>query len=227
LLFALDEAAMRRYYWRFCQLYGARPNQHPSQDLVDFGDFIEGTLAVAENLPKYAADLAKYERLYVRAMLEAGDAEASAAALQSEPGREGATLDARPRLVPRVEIADFAFDVSKVEESLRNGQPIDERKVAGPCSIVFIPGMENSGVRMLRINEVTKTLVTFCDGTRTLSEIVSTTQSVLGATKLESGIVDAINKLIAARVLSLGAVSAPHRAVAPPFYAGSVAGESM
>lgn len=227
LLFALDAAAMRRYYWRFFQLYPARPGQGQHQDVVDFGEFIEDSLTSTEQVPAYASDLARYERLYYLAMVGA----AASGELTESPGTGTTsgdlTAEARPSLGRDVQVADFAYDVAMIEESLQQQQAPEEARVADGCTIVFARGTGGSGARMLRINAATKLILGLCDGRRTISKIVTETEAALGATNLEGGILESVGRLLASGVLVLDRAPAAQQAVRSRAYAAAVQTESI
>lgn len=203
LLFALDADEMRRYYWRFYQLYTAKPHHSAHQDVMDFGTFMEESLATAEHLPPYTSDVARYERLYFWAAFATPSRAAADRREPPEPPRV-TSFDARPSLRSDVAVADFAYDVGEIEELLQQGRAPDERQLAsGRCTIVFRPGTSTSDIQMLRINAPTRSVLDFCDGRRTVSQVVADTESALRATDLKDGIINTIDRLLALEVLSL------------------------
>jgi hypothetical protein len=227
LLFAHHGAAMWRCYSRFYQLYPARPSQPRYQDVVDFGMFLEETLPQVENVPAYATDLARYERLcYLTTIagISSGGLDEFAHA-EAEPARL-MTVDAQPLLRPNVQVADFAYDVSDIETTLQRGHvPEETRFATGRCSIAFRP--DTKGIRMFRINKPTKTVLGLCDGRRSVGQIVAETEAALGTTDLSDSILDAINRLLLSRVLTLDRVGAGAGVGTIPIHGGAVQVESM
>jgi hypothetical protein len=227
LLFALDGAAMRRYYWRFFQLYPAKPRQGRHQDAVDFGEFMEESLAGAEQLPAYAGDLARYERLYYLAMTAATAPADVDGSPPTQTTVEPPKLAARPALARDVQVADFAYDVARIEEALQKEHIPDAAAVADNCTIVFMPRTSRSEARMLKINEPTKLVVARCDGHRTVAQIVAETETALGANDLGERIVESLDRLVVAGVLVLDGNLPQQPTGASRFGGGAFQTESM
>jgi hypothetical protein len=223
-LFALDAAAMRRCYIRFYDLFPARLDHASFQDVVDFGKFVEETFAPGEQVPPYTSDLARYERLYYLAALAA---DAGAPTMDADAGPPPVTPALRPARRRGVQVADFANDVGDIEEALRHGQAPGEVPPTGGCTIVFCPSAGTSGVRMLRINTPTKTVLGLCDGSRTVADIVTATETALGAEDLNDAVVDTIGRLLASGVLGLDVEADGHDPVALQPYSAAVQNESL
>ena len=225
-LVALDAAAMRRCYTRFYHLYPARLDHASYQDVVDFGKFVEATLAHSEQVPPYASDLARYERLYYLAGI------ASDAAVETMADTDATPPPVTPALRParrrHVQVADFAYDVGAIEEALRHGRtPSEVRPSGNGCTIVFCPSAGTPGVRMLRINAPTKTVLDLCDGSRTVTDIIAATNAAFGAEGLDDAVIDAIGRLLASRVLGLDVELDVHDPVAMRPYSAAVQNESL
>lgn len=218
LLFVLDRGEIDRYYSRYYQLYTAKPNQSGNQDALEFGAFMEESLAHAERLPPYASDLARYERLYYGATYASRSiADAGAPDHEGAGAQQVVSMTSRPRVRSGVQMASFRYDVAAIEKALQEGAKPEELQVepAG-YSIVFRPAARGSEAKMMRLNTPTKVVLDLCDGRRTISQIVAETESALGANGLESGILATIERLLSEHVLELhaGAAqadSAPHR----------------
>jgi len=227
VLFALDAAMMRRYYTRFYHLYPARLDQASYLDVVNFGKFVEESLAQAEWVPAYASDLARYERLYYLASIAAVSDGAPADLANVAPTRVCLpTMEVQPVLRNGVQVADFAYDVGEIEDAIRRGHaPAEARTVSGGCSIIFQPNP--SGVKMLRINAATKTVLALCDGRRTAAAVVADTEAALGATNLTDAIVETINRLLASNVLGLDREETAQVPVPLRPYSAAVEAESV
>ena len=222
-LFALDDGAMRRHYSRFHQLYSAKPHHDRHQDVIDFGIFVEETLVNAADVPRYASDLARYERLYYLASIVSAPVPAAVGDV---------ALDRpvmRPALRAGVQIADFTYDVGDIEEALRLGEaPAAMEPTEGGLAIVFLPGIaDGTGVQMLKINGPARTVIGLCDGTRSVSEIVTSTETALGAADLHDAIVATLDRFIAAGVLTATFEGAAHDPVRLRPYSAAVQNESM
>jgi hypothetical protein len=208
-LFALDEREIDHYYARFYQLYTAKPHQSGYQDVIDFGKFIEESLTDSLSLPRYASDLVRYERLYYCAMRlrrQGGDDET----LDSNAGGKPimVSASARPSLRSGVVLAQFDYQVAEIEDALQRGEQPDDLELKSECFIVFKPPTNISDVKLVRLNLASKTVVAFCDASRTVSEIVSGVEATLGVGGLNDSVVDAITRLLKSRILVLDAGTA-------------------
>lgn len=198
LTFMLDHPAADRYYSRFYQLHAARSHHSIHQDVIDFGIFMEESLAQSDDLPPYAVDVVRYERLYYFAAL----ATPAAAATPAPDGAAAVLRSTRPAPREGVEIASFSYDVAAIEKALEAGEkPADPPVVAGGYAIVFRPGSAEADAKMMRLNRPTRVVFELCDGQRTVSEIAAEAQEVLGVAGMEDSIVATINRLVALQVL--------------------------
>ena len=225
LLFRVGGSEIRRYYARFYQLYTAKPYHSSHQEVIDFGNFVEESLANAEHLPAYANDVARYERLYYWTKVSSvWDAEPPAQA-PAQPQR--VDMDDRPFLNPDVTVAEYAHDVAAIEEAVQRGDAPDDIRAVGSCCILFRPGNGESGVQMLRISAPVKTLLDCCDGRRTVAQIVAEAEAVLGADDLRSQVIESIDRLLASHVLAVGARGAQRAPLQHRGYASATQIESM
>jgi hypothetical protein len=206
MLFALIGPVMARCYARFYHLYPAKPGQAYSQDVLDFGAFMEETLSDLDGVPAYASDVAKYERLCFVTLETVPPAEPRP---RGESGPEVLSgMDARPRLRPDVEVAEFAYDVAALDGALAGEPPVLEPSA---CCILFHSGAGTDGLHMQRVNPPTKVIIDLCDGSRTTTQVIAEAEARLGTGGLALGVVQAIDRLLASGVLSI-TPAAPTRA---------------
>lgn len=227
LLFKVDGTEIRRYYRRFCQLVPARPYDFGQQEVVEFGLFLEESLANVDHLPPYASDLAKYERLSFWALTSTNPEAQTDAVHEKFEAASIVPPEERPFLSPDVTIADFAYDVGAIEEALSQGHAPNEVHPGPACSIIFRPGTDKSRALMLRINAPTKAILKYCNARNTVSEIVTAVEAALGADHLHEVIIDTIKRLLAARVLAVDAPCAEHRQIDHRPYSGATDAEPM
>src|SRR5947209_4692942 len=83
LLFGLESPAVERYYERYYHLYPARPGGSFVTEQLEFGRFMEESLAADDEAPPFAGDLAQYERIRFAAR------RAAANPSREEPRRPG------------------------------------------------------------------------------------------------------------------------------------------
>jgi len=215
LLFAIDAQEMRHYYSRFYHIHPAQPYEDEHATAIDFGLFMEESLPQVAHLPAYAAEVAKYERLYYAAALDARrNAVATAQEHQTSAALVG--MSACPALRGGVQVANFTYDLAKIEEALQQGSvPAPSDVSTEGSSILFLPGASDAAVGMLRINAPTKAVLDLCNGSRTMAQIVAESELALHAADLHAGIAAAVLRLLAAGVLTLDAVDRERADPAP------------
>ncbi|MEA2562609.1 MAG: hypothetical protein QOH06_4113 [Acidobacteriota bacterium] len=164
LLLALDEAAFHKYYLRFYELRPIRPYETFNGPTVELGQFLERSFTDNPEVPPYAADLARYQRLFYQARFEPRAGTAPPAASPA-----GLDLRTRLRLAPGVRIERFQYDMAALEETLRKGErPQDVQRAT--CEVVFQSLPEVGRARKFQISKSTAGLLSQCDGTRELGD---------------------------------------------------------
>jgi hypothetical protein len=185
LLLALDEVAFNRYYLRFYELRPIRPYETFNGPVVELGRFLESSFTDNPEVPPYAADLARYQRLFFQARFEprAGIAPRGEPSALSEPDDQ-----ARLSVVPGVRVERFQYDMAALEEALRKDEiPRDVQRAE--CQVVFQSLPEIGRARKVQVSASTAELLALCDGARKLGDIAeildADRESVLkAATKL-------------------------------------------
>jgi len=177
LLFALDAATFQKYYLRFYELRPIRPYESFDGPIVELGRFLECSFAGNPEAPPYAADLARYQRLFYQARFDprVGIAPRAEPAAMDE-------LDGRVRLgvVPGVRVERFQYDMAALEEALRKDEkPRDVEPKA--CRVVFQSLPEVGRARKFQVSASTAGLLSRCDGTRELGEIAESLEADPGA----------------------------------------------
>jgi hypothetical protein len=195
-LFAIGSPAFGVYFDRFHEIYPLRPGETSSDDAEQFGRFVEETLADGEQLPPYARDLARFEltlqelRRSVRAV-RTPSAEDSDAPMRSVPQR--------PRRRDGVRVARFAFNVSEIDDALREGREPEPR--TDDEVIVYILRDAERDPRILRVSDPTAVVIDLCDGSRSVSDVVAAVEEHYGQAGLGPGIEEAILELTRSAIL--------------------------
>lgn len=193
LLLTLDAAVFHKYYLRFYELRPIRPYETFHGPIVELGRFFERSFAENPEAPSYAADLARYQRLFYQARF---DPQGSAVRARPSAAAEGTALVPRTRLavVPGVRIEPFEYDMSALEAALLKGEtPRDVQP--SPSQVVFQSFPEVGRARKFQVSTSTARLLSLCDGTRELGDV---------AARLEADwepVLEAAGKLLRLRLL--------------------------
>ncbi|HVS00665.1 MAG TPA: hypothetical protein VMW27_28860 [Thermoanaerobaculia bacterium] len=198
-LFHLDPGGMDRYYDRYVQLYPARPEETVSDDVVAFGRFIETTLACDPDLPPYASEVARYERLYY-AMNNALELEEGDVAASGEPPSLPESGQAVPVLAKGVAIAGFTHDVLALAEALRHARE-PQAQSAGEQCLVFQKLPRSPSPKVFRVSAGTRMLLDLCDGRRDVEAITVAVERQTGAAGLRDEIAGTLRRLSGLRLL--------------------------
>jgi hypothetical protein len=207
-LFALDDVTIERLYQRYYELRKANPYESGLQDVLNFGMFMEESVADVGSLPVFTSDLVRYERLchWVTS---------TPAAPQSSNDRDNAireqtvvaTDNMQPSVYPLVRMEVFDYNVPEIREELQRGKAAAEIEVEnGETYILFRPADDVAASLVTRINIATKTLLDLCDGSRSVSQIIATVEDLFNAGNLREAMLDAINRLVELRVLIFNTV---------------------
>lgn len=175
LLFKVPGIDINRYYNRFYHLYSAKPHEPFLSQALVFGEFIEDCLAAETDIPSYASDLARYERLYFAAEYFPSSFDSFNTINDLAPDQQQASslcMDAQPTMLPGVQCATFAYDVVKIAAALETQQePANPQK--GSYSFIFQQKAGGHFPSIFAISGATKMLLSLCDGSHTVSCIIS------------------------------------------------------
>lgn len=118
--------------------------------------------------------------------------------LPKPPAERSRTPDAQPCLLPNVEIAAFDYDVSDIAGAQRRSEVDDAFAPAANRNwVAFIGAVGDAGARRLPINGHTAVVLTLCDGTRTVPEVVNATEAALKAPFLGPDVIEKIRRSVA------------------------------
>lgn len=185
----LVPAAMDRYTDRFYQLFPARPHASTQEYLVSFGTFLEETLRGDEDVPTYAAELTRYERLFCAAGFPPA---------QTDEDIEGAgaptgdiSMDACPVVKSGVYFGEFEYNITNIVSSLRQDElPSRIEKASG--WIVFQHLTGSSSPRVFEVNQALGSLLCLCDGVRTVRGIAAELEHQLAIEGLMKDVTQAL-----------------------------------
>lgn len=201
MLFRLYPDEVAKYFSRYYQLYTSKVSRSPQQEVCEFGEFIEESMAGTNHMPSYAADIARYERLYYEMLSSAGFRASTAEGVSNRMTDQHDV----PFLRDGVEMADFEYDVAEIEDRLHGGDTVphalDLARV--PLSIAFRPSTRTSAAKMLRLNAATRAVLERCDGSHTVGAITSELEAALGGQNLGPNVAAVVDRLLALEVLTL------------------------
>jgi hypothetical protein len=194
-LFALEHQALRVYCDRYLDLYPRRPYETWGADIVAFGGFMAETLSDGGQLPPYAAELVRFVRA-VQQLRFGEPADDGPAERASRP----VGLDDRPVRCDGVAVERFTFNVSEIDDALRNErEPTPRRR---PEYVVYARRPSSVAPRVMRVSESTAELIELCDGTRPLHEAIARTGTAADSPDVEQAR-RVVDRLIADGTLEL------------------------
>jgi hypothetical protein len=201
LLFrAVAAAEMDRYHDRFFALHPADPADSPFAGRLKFGRFMEESLASDAAAPRYASDLARYERLRFAATLPP-PAESAPCRSNGKEASPAAPPDAgaRPVVRPGVQRGTFVYDVIRIARDLL-GERVPAGAETAAFELLFWLPAAGRQPRILRLNAATGALLDLCDGRHTVRELADAFPGAGDARMAE--VTGALERLGALRILA-------------------------
>ncbi len=198
VLFKLDSKTINRCYNRYYQLYPARPNVSRQREILEFGQFMEETLAGFDALPLYIRDLVRYERKI--ALMDI------VRKIEENPGdrrKEKREMLSSDRLAIRegVDVETFVYDVTTIYEALLNNEE-PHNVIRGEYYVLF-QRYSLLGSKFFSISYGTKALLDLCDGNITLTEVVDKLQTRFGDDSLANSIIAVANRMLELGVIEV------------------------
>lgn len=192
LVHAVDTLTVRKYFMRFYQLRPIRPNEAFYDPNLEFGEFLERSFSGNPEMPPYAGDLARYERLFHKARFEPRSPGTS-------PTSERLTVDAPTpacvaRRCPGIHIESFDYDMGALEKSLRD-ETVPEDVEKKPRHVVFQSFEQIGRAKKFQISAAMANLVALCDGENDLAAVASALEAEPEA------VLEAARKLMELRLL--------------------------
>lgn len=198
VLFRLDGEIINRCYDRYYQLYPARPNISRQGEILQFGQFMEETLAGFDALPPYARDLVRYERM-IASMGLSREVRENHGDYREE--RRKILLSDRIAIRESVDIETFVYDVTAIHEALLNNE--EPRDVIRGEYYVLFQRCSPFGPKFFSISYGTKALLDLCDGNITLTDAVDKLQMRFGDDSLTNSILALTNRMLEREVIEV------------------------
>ncbi len=195
-LFAIGDPALGTFYERYHEVYPLRPGETSSVDTMQFGAFIEESLADSGQLPEYTRDLVRFERT-----LQEVRQRARPTRTDSSAGKQPAEdhCPERPSKRGDVTVAHFAYNVSEIDEALREGRDPDVRNESE--FIVYSLREGDQDPHILRVSAATALVLELCNGERSVEEIVVAVEEHYSQPGLRESVVGVIRQLSASTIL--------------------------
>ncbi len=202
-LFAIAAPALETYVERYHELYPLRPGMTSADDATEFAAFLEETLSDGAQLPPYARDLVRFERTLqeVRASLRA-----MGKAPTHPIETNGSVLPERVQQRPGVRVARFDYNVSAIDDALREGrepEPLEEPEV-----VVYALREGEHEPRIMRVSEPVALVIELCDGHRSIAEVTAAVEDHYGQPDLGADVEGVIRQLAGSAILEEGNATA-------------------
>lgn len=192
LLYALDRPRIYGYYLRFYEIRRIRPNEGMYQPTVELGEFLEESLLDDAELPPYASELARYERLFYLARYVPRP---NAGAPAKTASGESLSPAVRPVLREGVEVATFGWDMSTIEKAVDEGR-VPRDLEAEPCHVVFHPLGKMGKAKKFQVSGLMYELLSLCDGSRDLPAIAAELEARSEKTDLLESVLGGVQQLV-------------------------------
>ena len=203
LLTKLAGVDIDKYYSRYYNLYPAKPHDAPLVQIKTFGEFMEKSLATDENVPPYSSDLVRYERLY--AMTAYSPTPQDSFALinqtsdqQSRPIGPESVL----RVRENVHASTFRFNIVKIAVEIQQEQEVTHLQEGTYC-FIFQQRAKSVVPHIFAISPATRDLLSLCDGSRKVAEIVHEMEKRMGREQLGEQISQMFRHLLEIQVIGV------------------------
>ena len=193
LLFQLNKAEMDRYFDRYYQLYPARPGQSTLTQILEFGEFMEQTVATDTDLPPYAADVARYERLYYAARYRPSSRDSFDAVPSLKTER--LTVKSKPELCQGIYLGTFHYNIVELVGSLKQNSPIELPLAEASC-FVFQQIPNSLRPQVFQITLPTRDLLEQCDGQQSVAALITGMERTMNRTGLEASVMQILQQLL-------------------------------
>lgn len=165
-LFALGGDALDTACRKYFELHPPRGDTANGTDILQFGAFMQETLRKAESLPSYTAELVRFVHVLQRVRF-APDVGRPA----SSRAKRQVTLRDRPARAADVVLEHFSYNITQIEEALRDGRKPDPREQEE--HVAYGRRREDGEPVVLRVSAATALLVELCDGNQTIGAVIA------------------------------------------------------
>jgi hypothetical protein len=194
LTFGLGSARIDQYFKRYCAMNRVGGRHISREDALQFGPFLEASLADLGDAPKYAADLVRFEWMCIQV-------KPAADFMDKAPTAEIPTDETVPCLAPGTQLEHFGHDVTAITQHLAEHKETAPQGFDQSVWIVWRPADAIRQGLLTRINPPLAELIRMCDKRASQSDIVATYTEVTGDANAGHAIASAFADLFAKTIL--------------------------
>lgn len=188
-VFAADRARALSLWDRFYDLLGTNPYLSQKDALRQFGLFLTESIRLNPSWPEWLTDVTRFETAVC----------GGHPAAETDSPRPDDTSTAGPlRLVNGVSLYTFGYDVLSIENAIRENSVT--QTVEPSFTPIAVCRSANSQLRSFQLSEPAWRVLTWCDGDRTLDDLVGRAEEFYGAVGLGPSITVLVHRLIALEV---------------------------
>lgn len=167
LIFKLNPRVANKYFARFYELRTIRPNEVFTGPILELGEFFERSFCNNPELPCYASELARYERVLFIVRFDPRNA-SPAPSVTTRSGSGPAFHASRG-----VSVVRFNYDMAAIEKAIAEGTvPASAERT--PCAVVF-QSRRRGHARKFHVSPSTADLIDLCScDARTVEEFALT-----------------------------------------------------
>lgn len=194
--FALPPALVQRLFNRFYHYYPSKPHEDIFTRVIDFGVFMEQSLAQDERAPCYASEVAKYERLHYLYTYQPRQEDAFAEINSRQPEEVPLHMEAILVVLPGVNREMFIYPVLSVMNALSEHQIPEESAIQpGRCDLLFRREDHSLTLNVFELNTETSLLLDLCQEEHTVGALIEAVEQQLGETGLMNDILAMLSTL--------------------------------
>lgn len=192
-LFDLNGSEMNRFYDRYYALYPARPGEKSTQQVIDFGTFIEQTLVNDSDFPPYAVDVARYARLlYISRYVPTDQDDFQFINDDTKTTLAPLSPTTQPFLQDRILLGEFDYNIIELIKQLK--QEETPKDWQGQQFLVFQQIPNTLQPNVFGITPATFELLKLCKG-NTVEEITSKIEQQTGRANLQDQVIHILHQL--------------------------------
>jgi hypothetical protein len=194
LTFGLRSERIEQYFQRYCAMNRVGGRHISRADALQFGPFLEASLADLGDAPPFAAELARFEWICIQV-------KPAADFMDMSPTTDVPNDETFPGLAPGVKLEHFQYDVTVIAQQLAQDNTVQPRGTDLPTWVVWCPADAVRPGLLTRINSPLATLIGMCDRRTRLGDIVAAYAEAVGDPDVAPAIAAAATELFKKKTL--------------------------